>query len=123
MCVYIHIYVYYILLQAHNQYEQKCRDADRAEEAYNKLQSVPTTKPQDLLKVWIRTATCTDVVRYRYMYVCVHELTLFFAAQCISHSVCVRVCVCVCVRACMRVCVRACVRAYVRACVCGFTGG
>ena len=53
--LYINTYLI-ILLQARNQYDQKCRDADKAEEVYNKLQSVPTTKPQDLLKVHILTS-------------------------------------------------------------------
>ena len=48
-----HVYTcsVHVHVQVRNVYEQRCRDADKAEDTYNKQQSAPNTKPQDLIKV------------------------------------------------------------------------
>ena len=48
----LHVSIFHTVVQAHNVYDQRCRDADRAEEAYNRASSSPMTKLQDLVKVY-----------------------------------------------------------------------
>ena len=46
--------IFHTVVQAHNVYDQRCRDADRAEEAHNRALSSQNTKQQDIAKVELR---------------------------------------------------------------------